>query len=436
MNKVLRFLIGIIVLTGMVACDDEPLEGEFGETPDIGPSSFEVMIDSTQFTGSQNSVTTSDGVTAIKGANESGNSVNILISGAGLGTYQIGSTTESTALYFEADNNEPYSYIDKDTLGRVEITKYDAVAGVASGNFDFAAVKTYTDTSGTQITDTLEFNEGHFDNISLTTDAVNPPDEGPSPSTSNFEVALDGELFTGQTTEAALNEEGLSIASNSGAQNMGLQVYNPEQGGTYDLNSEATQALVLYDPDTGSEEIAYASSAGSLTITSIDSTNQTVSGTFNGTLTEASGAQADIEMTDGVFENIPYSGDSSQDEGSALVDGEAFEANVFPTVTSGNQLTIVLDNDLDKKINLNLPVNNLEESTHTITASPDAYSADYIAEDNNGETVFFSSVADSGSIVISSLTSDRISGTFSFEGENDQGTTVDVTEGSFDVALP
>ncbi|MBQ0739620.1 hypothetical protein J9332_35530 [Aquimarina celericrescens] len=200
--------------------------------------------------------------------------------------------------------------------------------------------------------------------------------------------------------------------------------------GSFDLGSEY-EALILYDLDNSNEESeVYIPIEGTINISSIDYTNNLVSGTFSGTLVEII-SQEELVMTNGVFTNIPFENQAPVDNASALVDGEEFVANTFAegSLVGSDEVSLNFISDLDNSIVLNIP-QNPEVGTYSISENP-PYSASYIADVDTANEVVYDAQADSGEITITSFENNTVVGTFSFVGEADNGDTINITQGEF-----
>jgi len=236
-----------------------------------------------------------------------------------------------------------------------------------------------------------------------------------------------------QIVDAVLNEDGLLISATQGNRQVGFQIFDPSVG-TFDINAETGEAIVLYDSDISDvESTAYASSSGTLEITELDMANGTVSGTFSGVLQDLFMQEADIQMTNGNFENISFSTDGPTNIGSAVIEGDSFDANIFPVVFVNGQIQVSLDNDLDEEIVLYFP-ESISTGTYSVTDGSlvEDYSAAYNLG-NGGSTTTYHSVPDSGEIIVDSFQNDVVSGTFSFTVENSNGDTISITQGEFTV---
>ena len=447
MKKILYPIFLALFTLMAVSCDNEPLEGEFGD-PNGGGSgggnqtpggNFTATIDGNSFVADGAlAITMYNGdivQTSISGANVSGNSISLQIEAEGTGSYVLSNPVDfdnpgdGTAMYAQLGTEGfPYTTTVNST-GTLEITEWDTQNMIVSGTFSFEAEREVDNEDGSVTVETVNITEGEFSNVPLQIEGgEEPTDPEPEDPESLFEVELDGELYTG-TTQANINEDGLAIAASSGEQVFALQVFDPAVG-SFDLGSE-DEALILYDLDNSNEESeVYIPIEGTINISSIDYTNNLVSGTFSGTLVEII-SQEELVMTNGVFTNIPFENQAPVDNASALVDGEEFVANTFAegSLVGGDEVSLNFISDLDNSIVLNIP-QNPEIGTYSISENP-PYSASYIANVDTADEVVYDAQADSGEITITSFENNTVVGTFSFVGEADNGDTITITQGEF-----
>lgn len=127
---------------------------------------------------------------------------------------------------------------------------------------------------------------------------------------------------------------------------------------------------------------------------------------------------------------------SSDDDGGSNNGGDIFITfkvngttyNMEPYTAASLQVEIGSDQGMDdtyRAISLSMPT-DYALGSHPITDSwdEDAYNASYTHGDVTADAV-------SGTLVITSITSDFIEGTFHFTAEDWEGTTYNITEGSF-----
>ncbi|MDR6300350.1 DUF6252 family protein [Mesonia maritima] len=425
-NLLLNLVLVCLTVFGLQSCDNEPYEGLIGDDIPALESNFQVDIDGETFIADQAQASTQNGVTMITGIKNNGTTVSLLLNGSETGTFNLGQDGNSGS-YAEM-GQIPYIVDIDDTDATATVSEYNLEQGYISGVFSFTVTHTVDGENEEEVTETLELTNGQFTNIPLTSDV------GPTPTNATFEVELDGELFTSDNAQASISNDGLEMAATNGNAQMTIQIFEASVG-TFTLGSGAgAEGLILYDPDSTNENgPVYSSSEGTFTISEINMENNTVTGVFSGVLEEATGQTGDIEMTLGVFENIPVSTMQDTDFATAKIDGEDFTASLFPVVFQGNNVIVTFDNDLNSSIGLNFPA-DVSEGTYTITDSPNNYSATYIVDDN-GSDIVYRSIAGSGEIVINSVQNDVVTGTFKFDAENDNGDSVSVTEGEFSIDI-
>ncbi|HIB37440.1 DUF6252 family protein [Mesonia sp.] len=447
MKKILYPIFLALFTLMAVSCDNEPLEGDFAD-PNAGGSgggsgtpggNFTATIDGNSFVADGAlaiTQSTGNGVqTGITGVNLSGNSIAIQLLDEGVGSYVLSNLVDfdnpgdGTAMYAQLGTEGPPYTTNMNSTGTLEITEWDTQNMVISGTFSFQAEREIDNEDGSVTVETVEVTEGEFSNVPLQLEGgEEPTDPEPEDPDALFEVELDGDLYTG-TTQANINEDGFAVAATSGDQVFTLQVFDPVVG-SFDLGAE-DEAFILYDIDESNDESElYYSIEGTITISSIDYNNNLISGTFSGTLTEFI-SETQIQMTNGVFENISFSTEGPVDNASALVDGEEFVANTFAegSLVGGDEVSLNFISDLDNSIVLNIP-QNPEVGTYSISENP-PYSASYIADLDTANEVVYDAQADSGEITITSFENNTVVGTFSFVGEADNGDTITITEGEF-----
>ncbi|MEN8817508.1 MAG: DUF6252 family protein [Nonlabens sp.] len=229
---------------------------------------------------------------------------------------------------------------------------------------------------------------------------------------------------------AEQSQDGLSIGT-LGNPTLVIQIFNPSVGSfTVDAANTNTGAILLYSSGTNS---LYVPASGTVTITAYDSTNRTVTGTFNGIMQDVGGADPDVVITNGVFENITFTEAMATDMASATVNGNMFVANLFATAESGNSIGVTFSNSVNEEIGLTFPL-DITPGTYTIEAfgSGAMYLGTYSNDNvNNGST--HRSVAGSGDLVITDVTAGVITGTFNFTAVDpaDMSSSFDITNGSF-----
>lgn len=169
---------------------------------------------------------------------------------------------------------------------------------------------------------------------------------------------------------------------------------------------------------------------GSITITSINTANKTISGSFNfkGYWSDTDNTSIiPVQFTNGVFQNVPYiTQEETGDTFAAKVNNTDFlDVNILTITTDINGQEFISvgaqDTDLNSitvSVKSDLAVGNYNITGNTTT---DVVQAIYDFDDENY-------VATSGNVNITTKTATRIKGTFSFVSG-----TFNVTQGSFDV---
>lgn len=448
MNRklIFRSLMIVLIFVGLASCDDEPLSDDLSSENPGATTSFQVDIDGETFHADLSGMLTENGVTRIIGSKSNGTKVSLTVAGSGVGIFTLDGSSQGKALYIIAGQEEPYTMENVDTIGVLTISKYDALDSLASGTFSFRASRTVvvdttitdstgtgTDSTTTQTSEILNFTNGVFNNISLQTDEFVPPDS----SQSDFHVTLDDVLYNGNNVQGAiLPDQGLVIGTSNDVQQFVLQVFNPEEG-SFNLSTENDEGLIIYNTDsTDSESPVYTATEGMITISNLDQLNQTVSGTFTGTLTSANSSSNTIAMNNGVFHNIPYVTEvANADSMVANIGGQDFNASDI--ITAGvdvGSIGIIGTDQLDDQLQFNVP-QNVMPGTYPISQSGN-FHAIYTKEDpDSGDSTVYNSLNNTGNITIEARDGDVISGSFSFSVRNAAGEVLQVTDGHFSVDI-
>lgn len=278
--------------------------------------------------------------------------------------------------------------------------------------------------------------------VSCDTEPVDPvfienmPDE-PVTGGGTFTVDIDGETFTAQASVAAIAEGIMTITgiNNNGDSNISLLIGDIQEG-TYD------SALMTYTPSIAASDFSYLSydddgnSTGSITITSINTTNNTISGVFNftGYWSNSEEEMVPVVLTNGTFTNIPYQGTITNPDGEYLkanIDGDDFSFNTLFAVTLGDKLSIS-GTIFSAQETLQLQMDqNIAPGTYTIGSneSGDAF-ASYNTPDYSFESV-------SGTLTIISNENGFIKGEFEFIADEflDEAPSIEVVNGEFNIEL-
>lgn len=265
---------------------------------------------------------------------------------------------------------------------------------------------------------------------------LNLDDFGNNNPTAVFKADFSGSTWTATQSTAVVSGNLIQIVgAKSNGDSFGFLI-NASTVGTYPAN----QNLLVFTP--AGSEFGYWSvntdneteNTGSITITEINTSNKTISGTFS-----FKGYWSDIDQTsilpvqftNGVFNNIPYvdqseTGDSfyAKVDGTEFVDVDILTAEI--QIESQDFISIAAQDANLNAITVSVR-SNLSTGTYNITGNvgADLVQAIYDFDDEDN-------LATSGSVTILSKTADRIKGNFSFTTGG--STPYNLTQGTFDVA--
>jgi hypothetical protein len=214
-----------------------------------------------------------------------------------------------------------------------------------------------------------------------------------------------------------------------------------DQGATtYQLDQQNLNVAALTDENevnnysyTTNQGQDINDAGGTVTVTKIDQTNKTISGTFSFKMFRDIDSKQ-LVITEGVFENLKYTTELPPVTGTdanfkVKIDGTGWTGkNVTGSVLMGNLMINATELDLSKTVGLSMPA-DISAGTHNLTQLGPNIGL-YIS----GTTTLASS---SGTLTITehNKTTKLIKGTFNFEAKDLMGgTTVSqLTEGSFSV---
>jgi hypothetical protein len=264
-----------------------------------------------------------------------------------------------------------------------------------------------------------------------------PTDPDPNPSSGVFKVNIDGATYTAATTMVYMTGGAIQItAMNAQGNNFGI-LLDGTTVGSYPANDN----LIAYT-QAGSEYGWWGyhpsddtANTGSVVITSIDTANHKISGTFSYTGYWSDDSATNIpakQFTNGVFTDLPYVTNSpTNDTFFAKVNGVDFNQNDLLVVIAGSGeefIAIGAANAADNNLSVNVK-SNIGPGTYPITGSlaTDSVQINYaLTSDDFGE------YATSGQVVITEKTATRIKGTFNGTVVI-EGVTYAISTGSFDV---
>ena len=266
----------------------------------------------------------------------------------------------------------------------------------------------------------------------------NDPDPEPEPNPGTFKADFDGGTYTTSTTTAYVSG-GVIIINALRAQGDSFSILlQGSTVGTYDANDN----LIVYQPVN--TEYGYAgnhptdenANTGSIIITEIDAVNQTISGTFSftGYWTDDTVTVAPKQFTNGVFTDLPFTTSAPTDDTFfAKIDGVDFVQTLIATA----------DTEINNLSFLSIAAQDATQQSITVSVRPTLTVGEYLITGNTTLDVVqvnykpagadFGTAAQSGFVTIVQKTPTRIKGTFGAT-VTIEGTTYQITTGSFDVA--
>lgn len=260
-------------------------------------------------------------------------------------------------------------------------------------------------------------------------------------SAGSIAATVDGVSWKATVASASIANGAITIAGKD-ANNKGIQfgTLKSIKKGTYSVKgpngSELPEASLSLTP---AGETAYASSyyaagqtVGTITISEIDETNKTVSGSFSGKVKRLVPAQKEIEIKGGTFNKVSYATvpTSGSNSFSVKVAGTSFSASVVSGAKAIGKIVLNFTTSDMKKIITIVTPDNVTTGMQSFGKTGATYYATYT--DNS---VVNESVSGSLNITSHNTTTKRIEGTFSFSAQPFPmgGSTISVTEGSFAV---
>ena len=257
--------------------------------------------------------------------------------------------------------------------------------------------------------------------------------------TGSFTATVDGSHFVANKVTAATRA--INVIAITGQDNNGqLVVLRVADSGVhvYSLDISSSTNAGAYSKDNG---IAYTTnggdndskSGGTLSITSIDTTKKTISGTFS-ILVYRQIDSTQKNITEGVFTNISYATQAippanATDTFNVKVDGVQFPVFSIEGVSAFGSINVSANNqDVSRSVGVSLPAGAVP-GAYTFTA----FSLDYIGQYNVDSTYL---LANSGTLTIieNNASTKRIRGNFNFNASELLGTkSAQLTEGYFSV---
>lgn len=255
------------------------------------------------------------------------------------------------------------------------------------------------------------------------------------PGDASFTVKIGGENFVADQAQAVIDEGVIAVA--------GIRGNNGETvsfiiTGSGENTFSGEDVLFSYDPSAESEYTYNnytedGEANGSVTITEIDAVNHTISGTFQftGYYSNFDVVVLPTVFSNGQFTDIPYT-DSLVEPGDeeyfrAKIDGQLDEYGIFGAAEANGALSITGSDVLS---NLNIFIGTeTQPGTYAFSSElSDPPTGIYTVDG-----VDYTSV--SGTLTIISNDGDFIKGEFNFAATNEEGDTIEITDGEFNVEL-
>lgn len=290
-----------ILLTAFNSCNIEPYEGEVSEdgTSSEGNETgvFKVDFDNETYTAETVSATILDNVINISGLRSSSQDVfTINVFATTTGTYPLGVTQNQVEVnaiaYIDSGTGNVWSSV-KDFItqqGEITITEIDEVNKTISGTFFFTGYNTFQETKG--------FTNGVFTKISYDTDV----------STSDNDNAFFAKIDDVEFVEDGIGGALLSLpgtpsiitisATKTSLETISISVNADIAIGTYDFSTLNTP-MGQYNLSLTEGVV---SDSGTLKITSHDTTNKRIIGTFSFSASSILGTGSSYEITEGSFD--------------------------------------------------------------------------------------------------------------------------------------
>lgn len=272
----------------------------------------------------------------------------------------------------------------------------------------------------------------------------NPGGENPNPGTAVFKVDFNGSTHTAIAPTAVLADGEAQIIGVFGTngESMLLGIDGAPEVRTYTAN----ELFLAYNTNAQDEDsylnMNGTESSGTLTISAINTTAKTISGTFSFTAWSSEGSSA-IVFTNGVFSNVPYTGEfggevpvEDEDIFKAKVNGTLhdytdIDTSVLVSGEVGHKTISIIGQD-NGSTSMTLRVySDYTAGTYQIGTGFDSPGASYNLLDPQAPDT---DAVDNGTITVTSNANGRIKGTFTYLVKNADGETVyTVTDGQFDV---
>ncbi|MFI5201195.1 MAG: DUF6252 family protein [Candidatus Kapaibacterium sp.] len=195
------------------------------------------------------------------------------------------------------DDTNSYSSIYSHSIGQITITKFDTVANVISGTFNFTAAKENGSTPAVTVT------SGYFTDVGIYAGSYGQ---------GTISANADNTFFKTQTMYGAVafivsgtNDLNIEAIDSTVSGDILLSISQPHIG-TFDLSGH-TLALpgASYSGSNGTIQMGSANVQGKLTLTQFDTITHRMSGTFQFSGPDQSSGRT-IQITNGVIDNVQW----------------------------------------------------------------------------------------------------------------------------------
>jgi len=249
-------------------------------------------------------------------------------------------------------------------------------------------------------------------------------------------ATVDGIVWQSVTTSAVISNTGISITGlNQNNDALVLDVLKGTTIGSYSVKGgNLADAALSMSPNTGAAyaSIFYANNVnvGTITISEINDTDKTLSGSFTGSVKRFDPAEKEIIVSGGTFTKIPYNVQSAPDVSSfsVKVDGLRLSATTITgTIDETAKVILLSFSNTNKNITLSM-LSTVGRGTYAIGGPGNDYYGTYTAD-----AKYYTSYSGSLNITTHSIIRKRIEGTFSFFVQPDvpNGTSLTISEGNF-----
>lgn len=262
---------------------------------------------------------------------------------------------------------------------------------------------------------------------------INLDDTNPPPGGSYFKADFSGETWNADNASVIFSGNQFLLTATKGVGGEGFSfILDGNTPGNYlaNLNFVAFKPANSTFGYWGINPVDFNENTGSVTITSVNTVNQTVSGIFSykGYWSDTTVTNIlPIIFTNGVFNNLPYTIQNAPNNTFfAKVDGVDFVENTINVTTTNNIIGISATNETAKNITIGIN-DNATVGVHNITGNVATDVVQAFYKPSGAPLQAFS-----GSVNVTSKTTTRITGTFNFTSSNGP-TQFQISQGQFDV---